>query len=83
MAYYTYKRVVDNLPYYYEETFEERHDREHDLDPAYNGDYWITASEYIKDLENRLEEFKNLVNMDGGEAIDKLIELSNKQVWEE
>lgn len=79
---YTYQRVVNKLPYYYEGTFEERHGREHDLSSDYNGDYWISAAEYIKDLEVRLEEFRNLVNMDGGEAIDKLIELSNRQAWE-
>jgi len=82
MAYYTYKDVVNNLPYHYEETFEERHGREHDMDSNYNGDYWISAGEYIEDLERRLEEFKVLVDMEGGEAIDKLIELSNKEVWE-
>ena len=82
MANYTYKDTVYSLPCYYEESFEERHGREHDMDSNYNGDYWISAGEYIEDLERRLEEFKSLVEMEGGEAIDKLIKLSNKDVWE-
>ncbi len=81
MAAYTYKEVVNNLPDYYEETFEERHGRDHDGDVNYNGDYWISAAEYIEDLEERIKDYKSLVNLEGGEAIDKLIELSNKEVW--
>lgn len=83
MANYTYKELCNGIPYHYEETFEDKHEREFDYDSNYNGDYWIIAAEYVTDLENRIEEFKSLVDLDGGSAIDKLIELSSKEVWED
>lgn len=51
MAYYTYKRVVDNIPEYYKDKFEEEHGVEPDGDPNYNGDDWLLVSMWIEDLK--------------------------------
>lgn len=83
MANYTYKDLCYSIPVHYEETFEEKYNREFDYDSNYNGDYWVIASDYVTDLENRIEEFKSLVEMGAGSAIDKLNELANKDVWED
>lgn len=83
MANYTYKNLCYSIPYHYEEAFEDKYCRDFDCDSNYNGDYWVIASDYVTDLENRIEQFKSLVEMDTESAIDKLIELSNKDVWED
>ena len=83
MAHYTYKDLCYGIPAHYEETFEDKYSRDFDYDSNYNGDYWVIASDYVTDLETRIEEFKSLVEMDAGSVIDKLIELANKEVWED
>lgn len=82
MANYTYKDVCYDIPSFYEERFEEKHNREFDSDPNYNGDYWIIVGEYISDLEKRLGQFHGLLELDGGSAIEELLELSGKMVYE-
>lgn len=83
MANYSYKDLCYSIPAHYEDTFEDRHGSAFDGDPNYNGDYWVVASEYVEDLENRIAEYKALINIDGANAIDKLEELANKEVWED
>lgn len=83
MANYSYKDTCSSIPYFYEESFDEKYGREFDGDANYDGDYWLIADDYISDLESRLNEYKSLANLTGVEAVDKLIELSSKKVWEE
>ena len=83
MGHYTYKDLCYGIPAHYEETFEEKYNREFDYDFNYNGDYWTIASDYVTDLEKRISEYQELVDMDDEERYDKLIELSGKEVWED
>jgi len=82
MAAYSYKDVCYNIPQIYEERFEGKHCCEFDANANYDGDYWIVTGEYIEDLEKRIKQYQALENLDGGEAIEKLLELNKKQVWE-
>jgi hypothetical protein len=56
MAHYSYKDVCYSVPSHFEETFKERHGRDFDEDPNYNGDYWIIVGEWIESLEKQIEE---------------------------
>lgn len=58
MANYTYKNVCYDVPQKYIEEFEEKHGREFDDDPNYNGDYWIVVGNWIKDLLSENEQLR-------------------------
>ena len=82
MSVYSYKDVCYNIPQIYKDRFEEKHSREFKGGADCNGDYWIVTGEYIEDLEKRINQYQALENLDGGEAIEKLLELNKTQVWE-